>query len=664
MATAPDPSTADQIGRLSVQAQQNVSNFVAAALVAHGKFTELQDKMDAIDVAYARYKLKQKASVDGMDITEASQPCGDVFANDDVVPPIVISQVDSYVAYLADVFLSGTPMFPVVSSPAKRIWAEQLETLLDDHALIGGYARQLLLFIRDGVKFNYSALEVDWDSIDQFSVAGDFSSGTGKKMTRVPKSFNRIKRINPRNAFRDTTVAPGDIGEHGDYAGYIERISRMKVKKELNKYTNEKRIYNADKALNSAPSSANLNVYYREDPTISNYSSIIDKNSGPDWDAFFDGPAKNGARRGNYGDSYYRIVMYARILPSDFGISAPQPNTPQIWKFVHINDHLVTAKRIISAYDYLPMLFGQPLEDGLGYQTQSVAESEIPFQDAATTLFNIRFASARRAVSDRALYDESVLASSDVNSRAPAPKIPARLSALSNKKLGDLYHPIPFDPRGTENTIQDAQTIVAFSKELHGINNPRTGQFQKGNKSVKEWDDTMAGSDNRTRLPAIVLEHQVFSPMKSMMVLNIFQYGENAVVVSQRSGVEYKIDLEKLRKEVLSFRVADGYTPKSKMASVEMITLGFQTISNTPALQAQYGPYLPGMFAHLMQLGGVRGLEEYDPRNTEAMGGPAPRGLQEQTLQDPTVPPQPAPVAPGLDPAQQAAVATPPPSIP
>lgn len=662
MATSPDTTVIEKMNRLSMPAQQNVSNFVASALVAHGKMTELQDKMDAIDVAYSRYKLKQKVA-NGQDIKEASEGCGNIFADDDVVPPIVISQVDSYVAYLADVFLSGTPMFPVVSSPAKRVWAEQLETLLDDHALIGGYARQLLLFLRDGIKYNYSAIETDWDSIDQFSVAGDFSTGTGKRVDRAPKSFTRLKRLNPRNVFRDATIAPGDISEHGDYAGYIERVSRMRVKRELNKLTNLGKVYNADKAINSASSAVNMHNYYRDDPTISNYSGVIDKNAGPDWDTFFDGPQKVGARRGNYGDSYYRIVMYARILPADFGISAPAPNTPQIWKFVHINDHLISAQRIISAYDYLPILFGQPLEDGMGYQTQSVAESEIPFQDAATTLFNIRFASARRAVSDRAIFDPEFLSESDVNSKAAAPKIPARISRLSTKKLSDLYHQIPFDNRGTENTIQDAQTIVNFSKELHGVNNPRTGQFQKGNKSVKEWNDTMDGSDNRTRLPAMILEHQVFSPLKSIMVLNIFQYGDNAVVISQRSGVEYKIDLAQLRKQVLAFRVADGFTPKSKMASVEMITLGFQTISQSPQLQQYYGPMLPSIFAHMMQLGGVRGLEEYDPRNTGEQPV-APPGLDAQSIQGGAQPPVAPPVQPALDPVQQAAVQTPPPMIP
>jgi hypothetical protein len=138
----------------------------------------------------------------------------------------------------------------------------------------------------------------------------------------------------------------------------------------------------------------------------------------------------------------------------------------------------------------------------------------------------------------------------------------------------------------------------------------------------------MAGSDNRLRLPALVLEHQFFAPLKSILVLNIYQYGDNTVVVSQKSGQALTIDLEKLRQQVLAFRIADGYTPKSKLASAEMLTQGLQMISTSPILQQVYGNRLPAMFAHMMQLGGVRGLEEYDPAYQAPVGGAPPGSLQ------------------------------------
>ena len=642
MATDPNSSAAPKeinpIGRLNAQAQKNVLEFFQKIATAHTGFTQLQDKMDAIDVAYARYTaFADTANPEGIDISRDGSVGCDVFQYDNVVPPIVVSQVDSYVGYLADVFLSGTPLFPVVSNPSNKRYAEQLETLLDDHASIGGYVRQLLMFLRDGVKYNYSGIEVEWTGITQFEVAEAFDNAAGRKIKRNPKKYNKIKRLNPRNIFHDMSVAPADVSEHGDYVGYVEQVTRTKLKKELNSLTLDNSVYNAERAINSA--SANygtaMATMFRDDPQVSDYiTQLGSQHRIVDWDVWFDGKNARGSQ--SYGQKYERAVLYARIMPSDFGISAPMPKTPQIWKFVIINGlFIISATRIISAYDYFPILLGQPTEDGLGHQTQSIGESEIPFQDAASKLFNIRFAAARRAVSDRAIYDSSALDSKHVNSSAAAPKIPASISALSSKKLSDLYHQIPFDMRGTESTLQDAQMIVQFSKELHGMNNPRQGQFQKGNKSVVEWEDTMGGSDQRLRLPAVILEHQVFAPLKSMMVLNIYQYGSDTVVVSQKSGNTITVDLEVLRKQVLAFRVADGYTPKSKLASVTMLTTGMQMIATSQILQQAYGQHLPGMFSHMMQLGGVRGLEEYDPmyaQNQAAQNAP-PAQMQDPTQQ-------------------------------
>jgi len=145
------------------------------------------------------------------------------------------------------------------------------------------------------------------------------------------------------------------------------------------------------------------------------------------------------------------------------------------------------------------------------------------------------------------------------------------------------------------------------------------GQFQKGNKSVVEWQDTMGGADSRLRLPALTLEFQVFQPLKNILKLNIFQYGDDVELVSQKSGETLKINIDELRRQVLAFRLADGYTPKSKLASTESLMTLIQLISQSQQLQASYGGSLPGMVAHLAQLTGIRGMEEYTPSPEQAV---------------------------------------------
>lgn len=645
-------ATKDKTPQLSIQARRAIVSMLQNILNRHKQQEELREKMRQIDEAYARYKASEETT-DGVDRRHAEKVCN-VFAQDHFTAPIVVSEVDSYVAYLSDVFLSGYPIFPVLSTPMNRKYAEQLETLLDDHALLGGYPRQLLMFLHAAVKYNFGAVETDWDAIQQFSVMDDFTNGTGQKLNKSDKFFTRLKNIDMYNFVYDPDVLPGDISEHGDYAGYIELESAMKLKRRLARYKKVGKTYDDSRALASGSTTPHTGSnYYTAPPQISNYvSATRSTTNGPvNWDMWAAG-AQGRRTLSLPGTGGHEIfTCYCRILPADLGISAPQPNTPQIWKFVLVNNSvLVYAERVISAYDYLPILVGQPMEDGLSYQTQSVAESAIPFQEAATTLFSIRFSAARRAVSDRALYRPDMINADDVNSAGAAPKIPVRISSLSQHKIAEAYQQIPFDMRGTETTISDASAIIDLSKKLHGQNNPRQGQFQKGNKSVQEWQDTMSGSENRLRLRALTLEYQFFSPLKSILGLNIMQYAENTAVVSQRTGDVVNINMEELRRQTLSFRISDGYTPKAKMASTEMLTTGMQMLTTSPILQQSYGDMLPDMFAHLMQLGGVRGLEEYSPAYRQKQQQQSPAGIEQQNLQTPpTVQVGPAEAAAALN---------------
>lgn len=600
------------------KSQKAIIDYASRVITEHKKFTDYLNKMEAIDKAYARYQENKDSNgiVSGQGIDAATTPVG-VMNLPSTVPPVVVSQVDSMVAYLADVFLSGSPLFPVVSNPANKEYAEQLETLIDDHATLGGYARQLLLFFRDGVKYNLAALETEWTSIYQYSLLQDLLKG--KKMDKTAKKYTKIKRLDPYNTVWDHNVNPGDVSLEGDYAGYVEIVSATKLKRFLNRLSAEGKAFNVKEAQGSGTFNTPENLSnYRIHPTVSDYVTARKPTDGMNWFTYITGQEDTSGSTIKAGN-FEIFRLYARIMPSDFFLFGPESKTPQIWKFVIINNTVVVqAERIISAYDYLPILFGQPLEDGLGYQTQSIAESNIPFQSAATTLFNIRFNSARRAVSDRAIYDSSLISSADINAPVPAAKIPVKSNSLDNiKSIKDAYYQIPFDARGTEAAFQDGMAIVSFGKELSGLNAPQQGQFQRGNKSVQEWNDTMGGSDSRLRLPALTLEFQVFMPLKETLKLNIFQYGESTEVVSQKDGNSLQIDIEQLKTKVLAFRVADGYTPKSKLAGTDAIVQLMQILGQSQQLQQQLGPMLPGMFAHLAQLMGVRGLKEYIPQQEQ-----------------------------------------------
>lgn len=598
--------------RLTKQSQDSLVKYVNACCDVTKRFTDLRTKMEFIDIAYARYKANKG------DSESNSVSCGAIA--DEVPVPIVVSEVDSFVGYLADVFLSGYPIFPVVSTPSLRAQAEKLTAVIDNDATLSQYARQFLMNFRDGIKYNFFGLEHSWAPISQYSLASTLTDPTSKAQIAQSQTYiNRIQRLDPYNLIWDDTVTPANVSYCGEYAGFTEMVSKIELTRRLRQYELDTGGYNLVEVLgNSSIQSVigtGLNYYY-EPPQISNLISAMSiRNAGTDWIAWLNN--ERGNQR-NYSKLYESVTLYARIIPQEHKITAPQDGTPQIWKLIVINGRcLVCAKRIISAYDMLPILIGQPIEDGFSVQTQSFAENVMKYQEAATTLFSIRFNAARRTVADRALYDANVIKPSDMNNPAPAAKIPFNSNQLlGGKTIDSIYKQIPFDPRGTELTVADIGTVMDFADKTTGFNKMTRGDFQKGNKVVEEVQRAAGGSDNRLRLPALTIEFQVFMPLKEGIKLNILQYQQTGTYQNMKTGEAYALtadDFNKIREANFKFKVADGYTPKSKLASTDFLAQGMTLVGNSPILQQAWGPALPQMFAHLMQLGGVQGLDEYLP---------------------------------------------------
>lgn len=608
---------------VSPEAQDSLVRYVNTCCEQFNRSTDFRSKMEAIDIAYARYRESVDENQDGQADVFGIQQCG--VGLNDVEVPIVVSQVDSFVGYLADVFLSGYPIFPIVSTPKYRKQAEQLEAIIDNHMTLSGAPRQILLSLKDGIKYNFFGLENDWCPVSQYSVLTSYRDiESGPQAQKSFKYINKPTRRDPYNILWDETVAPGDVAFHGEWAGYIEIISRVELKRRLSYYKATPYGYNTSQAMftmsnvNAISTSAN---FYKDSPQI---SSLVARKSPrdygvTDWVAWLNNQRSKAGKL--YQGKYESVTIYARIIPAEHKLRVPNAEEPQVWKLIVINNQrLVYAQRIISAYDLLPMFIGQPIEDGFGIQTQGIGELEIPFQDAASTLLSIRFNAARRAVSDRAIYDPNAISSADINAPVPAPKIPLRQNFLIGTKTFDqIYKSIPFEAKGTEGAVQDLSLLLGMSDQLSGTNKPRRGEFQKGNKSVREWTDTMEGSDNRLRLPALTLEFQTFMPLKESIKMNIIQYEQPGIYMNYNTGEPFDItetNLEEIRKLSLQFKVADGYTPKSKIASTDVLSAGIQTLSSSQPLAVALGPALPKMFTHLMSLGGVKGLDEYLPEET------------------------------------------------
>lgn len=566
----------------------------------------IRNRLRQIDLSYIREQDFTQENIRA----RIANTYGDSNRYQNITVPVVLPAVEAAVTYQASVFLTGSPILGVVASPQYEDEAMQLETILDDQSTRGGWVRELLMFFRDGFKYNLSAIEVDWARavVPAFDTDLNFRGGQEGKLKQLNWEGNILKRIDPYNMFFDTRVSPTEVYKKGEFAGYTELYSRVRLKEFINSLQN-KIIENVIPAFasNYAGPMANFSETSRYYTPEINPNALLDTTlrATTDWLQWAGvSIGADSAKTKLEAHNMYEVsTIYGRILPSDFSMRVPARDTPQVWKFIVINHEVVIyAERLTNAHGYIPILFSQPLEDGLDFQTKSLAQNVAPMQSVASALMNSLIASRRRAISDRTLYDPSRVSEKDINSDNPSAKIPVRPKAYG-KPLSEAVYPFPFRDDQAQTIFNDMHEVMRFSNIVTGQNQVRQGQFVKGNKTRSEYQDVMNNANGRDQMVSMLLESQLFTPLKEILKINILQFQAAAEVTSRATSSVVKIDPVALRKAVLNFKVSDGLLPTDKLINSDVLQVAMQVIGSSPALSAEYS--LGALFSYLMKTQGA-----------------------------------------------------------
>lgn len=533
---------------------------------------------------------------------------GDPTRFQNMVVPIIMPQVEAAVTHQASVYLTGHPLFGVVSTPAFIDEAKQMEAVIEDNSIRGGWTRELMLFFRDGFKHNLSYLEIDWaDEVTyaiETNVQASTTQGTPKE---VIWSGNRVRRLDPYNTFVDTRVPLAEVYKRGEFAGYTQFMSRIELKSFIatlpDKITSNIRpaFESGTGVMANASNSGAMNYYV---PDIN--CSVADeatKQSGTNWMrwASLEESKKDAIK---YKDGYELTTLYCRVLPSEFELKVPKANTPQIYKLYIVNhEHIIYAELQTNAHGYLPILCGQPLEDGLNYQTKSLAENGEPFQQLATSYMTSIIHSRRRSVTDRVLFDPSRITAAHINSPNPSAKIPVRPAAYG-KNIGESVYQFPYRDDQAATSMQQIQTVIGLANGLAGQNQAQQGQFVKGNKTLHEFESVMANANGRDQLASILYEAQVFVPLKHILKLNILQYQGGTTIFDRDAEVAVEIDPVALRKAVMEFKVSDGLTPTDKLINSDTFAVALQVLGSSPQIGAGYN--IAQLFSYMMKTQGAK----------------------------------------------------------
>lgn len=557
---------------------------------------DYRNMMEKIDLAYYRELDTTDATIKA----RLEQAKGDITKLANMQIPVIKPQVRAAVTYLNSVFLTGYPIFGMVGGPTNQDLAEKYNAILTDQSIHGGWARELELFFRDGLKYNLQGVKVAWEVHKIYNPTLDASTGQVKPEEELWKG-NVLKRMDMYNTFFDWRVEPSRVHIDGEYVGYHEVKSRIKLKEFIAELPYKS---NIREALNS---SFATDLYFT--PRVNNSMWTPQHNDVFSWDTWL-GYSNTEAKGIKYSGSYVLTHLYARIVPADFDMKVPAHGSVQIWYFIIVNGkHCIYAERQTNLHRYLPILIGQPEEDGLGLQTKPYAEDLRPYQEIATALWNGRMAAARRRISDRIFYNPRYVKKSDINSPEPTAKIPVSLPAY-NGDIRTAVMQIPFEDTASGTFAQEVNAVMEFSYFASGQNRVSQGQFQKGNKTQKEFSDVMANANGANQSMAIKIENQTFMPLKEMLKLNILQYQEDATIYDPITKKPVEIKAADLRQKAIGFKMSDGVTPNEKLLSTEEWNVALQTIQSVPALQAGYE--IVPMFSHLMSIRGAEDLEQFE----------------------------------------------------
>lgn len=592
---------------LSKDSQAALVQFQYQAYMLMSQQYNMRDQFRAIDLAYIRENDLTRENWRG----RVSNAWGDADRYQNVTVPVVMPQVETSVVYQTSVFLTGTPLLGCVASPQWIDEARQLETVIDENATRGGWVAQLMMMFRNGFKYNIAAAEISWgrETTADYVTDVTFAGGKQAKPKTVIWEGNKLRCLDMYNTIFDTRVHPTRMHSHGEFAGYSELMGRVALKQFIADLGDDKIIANLDAAFASpfggwgtgGVLGGGIMGFYI--PPI-NPNALINKNTYAtmDWAQWAGLSGATNTTKFQYQNLYEVTTLYIRLLPEDFAIRVPGAATPQVWKIILINHQVIVyAQRETNAHGYLPIIFTQPNEDGLAYQTKSVADNVIPMQSVSTALMNAMVASDRRAVSDRVLYDPSRIAEAAINSANPSAKIPCRPAAYG-KNLSESVYQFPYRDDQAPNRMMQINQLSGMADYVSGHNKAQQGQFVKGNKTRHEYEDVMGHASGRDQMCSLLLEAQFFTPFKTILKANVMQFQGEASYYSREQKKNIKIDPVALRNAFVNFKISDGLTPSDKLINADVASVALQQIGSSPQLAAGYN--INQLFSYIIKTQG------------------------------------------------------------
>lgn len=519
--------------------------------------------------------------------------------------PLIDTQVETQAGHLAAMFCAINTIFRIAKAPETSAgFLTSVSRAMERYATRWKWQHEVLLGCCDASTYNLVVMEGKWVELKTETRAP--SAGRALEMASLRAGF-RIKRIDPLNAFWDPTLPPSEISEFGDFAGYHEQMSAVRLRNFLQEECAPTFWQSRMKDLLDDYGSGEFTVF-RKRPEKSDGPKKANDVAKPSLDALWTNGRSTSDSRKIPQRLHTVTHEYWRGVPADIGVNVvPKPNTSQTLLLRVLNGkYLIDAKVVNNYHRRLPILIANPMNRGEGITARALPDRLKPLQKLSSVLISQDVKSSRSAVAGRKLVNALMIDTEKLKGNEVfigVKQVPPGQSLRS--AMEDVSHNDPVLGVRTDQALR----IYNFGYDMTGQNSVTQGGFVKGNKTNAQFQETVAGSSRRQILTAIGFDTGIITPLGEILLSDLRQFAGDQQVYNQETGEMETLSREQLATIPFSFDLSAGLRAALNAAATAAMAEGMTLAAQNPALGGDMK--LGQMFAHIMANQGAAGFEQF-----------------------------------------------------
>lgn len=493
--------------------------------------------------------------------------------------PLAYVHIDDMMTYFAQTFSPSRGMFYHTGKPDEASEANQVVTLMNNHAIYGGYYREVLLTTFSCLKYNIGGFECYWAKDEGPKLSKNEQNADVLTMDTKWQG-NKIESLDMYNTFWDPTVHATKLANEGEWCAKAKMVSHYWLRSKANRgvYFNVQEALDKDNGISQCQ-------YYRHPPTEARMD-IDDTKAGEDYGSWFGESPEYAQNTG-----FELVTIHIRLNPIDFGLiegtalELRARSRYEIWRFTILNDEtIIEAQYMNNIHGMLPFYFGVINDDLMGQSAKAVSEILQPLQDFASFLLNIHVQASRKNVWGLTVYDPTVVDFKSIPKGEVNGYLPMKASGFGKDIRNAIWH--DKEQLDTKQTLGDLDAVMGVINQFFPTQS-LPSQIASIDRAVdSQVAAVQQGANRRMHKTARLLDDTLFRPLRFACYYNIIQYQQDNVAVNDFYGREVIIDLSKLRATDLPFIIGQGLKAVDRQAAAGALQqIIFALVQNPQAAQ-------------------------------------------------------------------------------